>query len=136
MVGIRGMKRTRSRGLRSRCWWIIRKNKCTTLADLLMVLNDGSHQHADRNLGQYLTFLTRVGVLSRERLDDGKLTSNGVYVYHLVNDLGHKNPIVRKDGIYDPNSQTLLRWSPIAPAIEESTAANAVVLQGGNHEFA
>jgi hypothetical protein len=111
MVGKRGAKRTKSKGLRARCWWIIRKNKQTTLADLLMVLNDGSHQHADRNLGQYLTFLTRVGVLSRERINDGKPTSNGVYLYRLANDLGCKNPIIRKSGVYDPNSQVLLSWS-------------------------
>jgi hypothetical protein len=108
MAGKRGMKRQRSYGLRSRAWWIIRKNKTVTLADLLMVLNDGSRKHADRNLGQYLTFLTRVGVLSRERLDDGKPTSNGVYQYRLVNDLGAKNPIMRKDGVFDANSKTLL----------------------------
>ena len=102
------MKRERSYGLRSRAWWIIRKNKTTTLAELLMVLNDGSRKNADRNLGQYLTLLTKVGVLSRERISDGKLTSNGVYLYRLMLDLGAKNPMVRKNGIYDPNSKTLL----------------------------
>jgi hypothetical protein len=108
MAGKTGMRRTRSRGLRARAWWIIRKNKQTTLAELLNVLNDGSHKHADRNLGQYLTLLTKVGVLSRERVDDGKLTSNGVYRYQLITDLGIKNPIVRDDGIFDPNSGKLL----------------------------
>lgn len=126
MAGKRGVKRTRSYGLRARAWWIVRKNKETTLADLLMILNDGSHKHADRNLGQYLTFLTRVGVLKRERIDDGKLTSNGVYHYQLVTDLGHKNPIIRKDGVYDPNSQRLLSWS----------SNQGLDSAGGNHEFA
>jgi hypothetical protein len=126
MAGKRGMKRTRSYGLRARAWWILRKNKTTTLADLLMSLNDGSHKHADRNLGQYLTLLTKVGVLQRERVSDGKLTSNGVYLYRLKTDLGHKNPIVRKDGIYDPNSQQLLSF------VETRLIA---AVQGDDHEL-
>ena len=111
MVGKAGTKRTRSRGLRSRAWWVIRKHGKATLKDLLATVNDGTHAYPDRNLGQYLALLTRVGVLSRERVDDGKLTSNGVYLYRLVNDLGRKNPIVRKEGIYDPNSDKLLEFS-------------------------
>lgn len=125
MAGKRGMKRECSKGLRSRAWWMLRKNKTTTLAALLSVLNDGSHQHADRNLGQYLTLLTRVGVLSRTRMDDGKLTSNGVYLYQLETDLGRKNPIVRKEGIYDPNSGQLLVETRLIASVQEK-----------NHEFA
>jgi hypothetical protein len=126
MAGKTGMRRTRSRGLRARAWWLIRKNKQTTLAELLSVLNDGSHQHADRNLCQYLTLLSKVGVLSRERINDGKVTSNGVYRYQLITDLGHKNPIVRREGIYDPNSGRLL-------TVETRLIAS---VQGGNHELA
>ena len=111
MAGKRGVKRTRSNGLRARAWWIICKNKQTTLADLLASLNDGSHKHPDRNLGQYLALLTRAGVLSRQRISDGKKNSNGVYLYQLESDLGRKNPIVRPTGIYDPNSQHLLSFS-------------------------
>lgn len=111
MAGKRGGKRTKSQGLRARAWWVIRKNKCMTLADLLSSLNDGSHSYADRNLGQYLAFLTKVGVLERERISDGKVNSNGVYLYRLKADLGHKNPIIRKDGVYDPNSQQVLEFN-------------------------
>lgn len=111
MVGKAGNQRTCSRGLRSRAWWVIRRNGQITLKDLLSRVNDGSHAYPDRNLGQYLTLLTRVGVLSRERVDDGKLTSNGVYLYRLVTDLGRKNPIARKNGIYDPNSNKLLEFN-------------------------
>lgn len=110
MVGKARTKRTRSRGLRSRAWWVIRTKGQITLKDLLSRVNDGSHAYPERNLGQYLALLARVGVLSRERIDDGKLTSNGVYLYRLVDDLGRKNPIVRKNGIYDPNSDKLLEF--------------------------
>lgn len=123
MAGKRGMKRQRSYGLRSRAWWMIRKNKTVTLADLLMVLNDGARKNADRNIQQYLTLLTRVGVLSRERIDDGKSTSNGVYQYRLVNDLGFKNPIIRQNGVFDANSKTLL------PFVREDARASTAAFQ-------
>ncbi|WP_054774303.1 hypothetical protein [Methylogaea oryzae] len=99
--------RTKSVGLRARAWWVIRKNKVTTMAGLLLTLADGSQKDAKSNLTHYLRALSRSGVLSRERIPDGKLTSNGVYRYRLEKDFGAKPPVVRQDGVYDPNSGAL-----------------------------
>jgi len=101
--------RTVSVGLRPRAWWVIRKNRRVTLPDLLMTLADGSQKCPGGNLGRYLRCLARAGILvvDPERVDDGKLTSNGVLRYRLVKDLGPKAPVLRKDGVYDPNAKTL-----------------------------
>ncbi len=108
MAGKKGVKRTRSAGLRARAWWVLRKNKRLTLAELLLSINDGSSKCPERNLGTFLAKLTQVGILHRERLPDGKLTSNGVYLYTLRTDLGAKSPVIRKTGVYDPNSKNFL----------------------------
>lgn len=94
-------------GLRARAWWVLRKNRAMTSTDLLMTLDDGKHKCADGNLTRYLRQLTRAGVLSRERVSDGKLTSNGVYCYQVIKDLGAKAPVVRKHEVFDPNSSTV-----------------------------
>lgn len=91
-------------GLRAQAWWVLRKNRAMTITELLMTLNDGRHKCADGNLSRYLRQLVKAGILSRERVPDGKLTSNGVYCYRLIKDLGAKAPVVRKHEIFDPNS--------------------------------
>lgn len=110
MAGTKNMRRTRSKGLRARAWWVIRKDKRLTLGELLCSINDGESAQPERNIGTFLTCLTRAGVLTRQRVDDNKVTSNGVYLYYLNKDLGHKNPVIRKEGVYDPNSQQLLEY--------------------------
>lgn len=100
--------REQSRGLRARAWWVIRKNRVTTLPELLLTLNDNSHKDPANNLGIYLRRLTSAGLLNRRRVADGKLTSNGIYQYRLVRDVGPKPPVCRKEGVYDPNTGQLL----------------------------
>ncbi len=101
-------QRNKSTGLRARAWWVIRKNKRTTLKELLLSLNDGQQKDPGNNLSQYLRKLSLCGVLARRRVPDGILTSNGVYEYRLIKDLGSQAPVIKKAGVYDPNSKTLL----------------------------
>ncbi|MDO9104910.1 MAG: hypothetical protein Q7U57_08100 [Methylovulum sp.] len=99
--------RTVCLGLRARAWWVLRKNRSMTLTELLLALADSQHKCADGNLGHYLRELAKAGILSRERVPDGKLTSNGVYRYRLVKDLGAKAPVVRRREVFDPNSSAV-----------------------------
>lgn len=98
------VKRTVCLGLRARAWWVLRKNRSMTITELLLTLADSRHKCADGNLTRYLRALTKVGILSRERVPDEKPTSNGVYRYRLIKDLGAKAPVVRKKEVFDPNS--------------------------------
>lgn len=102
--------RARSRGLRARAWWVLRKNKQMTLLDIRQSVCVGDEKNADTNLRLWLNRLIGAGIVTRQRIEDGKLTSNGSYLYSLVNDLGPNPPIIRTDGktVYDPNSKTEL----------------------------
>jgi hypothetical protein len=70
-------------------------------------------------------------------MDDGKLTSNGVYLYQLETDLGRKNPIVRKEGIYDPNSGQLLAF-PVSVELKRDAGEELLACVGmsveGSHD--
>ena len=98
--------RTLTGGLRARAWWVLRKNKSITLAELKLTLCNGTEKNADSNLRRWLNKLLLVGLITRQRIPDGKLTSNGIYRYTLVKDLGPKAPVVRdsKGQVFDPNS--------------------------------
>lgn len=105
--------RTVTGGLRAKAWWVLRKNRSMTLAELMLTLCDGSEKEAESNLRRWLNSLVKAGVLTRSRVADGKLTSNGSYQYHLVKDIGPKSPVVRASGltVFDPNSGRLLALS-------------------------
>lgn len=98
--------RTITGGLRAKAWWILRKNRRTTLAELMLTLCDGSEKSAESNLRRWLNKLVCASVLDRKRIADGKLTSNGSYLYTLIKDLGPKAPVVRVSSgqVFDPNS--------------------------------
>ncbi len=98
--------RTQTRGLRARAWWVLRKNRSVTLKDLLLTLCDGSEKEAEGNLRRWLNALCGVGILTRKRVPDHVLTSNGVYRYSLASDIGPKAPVVRaKFGtVFNPNN--------------------------------
>jgi len=98
--------RTRTGGLRARAWWVLRKNKSMTLIDIQSTICDGSEKNPVANLRKWLNKLVDAGVMEAERVDDGKLTSNGSYRYTVRENLGPKAPIVRaKTGqVFDPNS--------------------------------
>ncbi|WP_197484845.1 hypothetical protein, partial [Methylomonas koyamae] len=77
-----------------------------TLTDLMMAVCNGSEKNAETNLRRWLNKLIAAGLLTRERVDDGKLTSNGTFRYTLVKDVGPKAPVTRESAgeVYDPNS--------------------------------
>jgi hypothetical protein len=106
-------QRTMTGGLRAKAWWVLRKNRSTTLAELMLTVCDGSEKSADTNLRRWLNCLVSSGLLIRERVDDGKLTSNGSYRYTLVKDLGPKAPVVRVSTreVYNPNNGELIHFT-------------------------
>lgn len=112
MSAIKGKSapKIKCRGLRARAWWLLRKNRVMTLADILSTVCNGEEKEAEGNVGRWLRALVKTGILRRERVADGKLTSNGVYRYTLLTDIGPKAPVVRaKTGVvFNPNNgQTL-----------------------------
>ena len=100
--------RKKTVGLRSKAWWVLRKNKSITLSEIMLTVCTGKEKNAETNLRSWLSRLVEVGLLSREREQDGKLTSNGTYRYQLLNDIGVESPVVRKQGVYDPNSKSMI----------------------------
>lgn len=117
--------RERCAGLRAQAWWVIRKRGRFTLPDLLLTLATAEHRNPEDNLKKYLARLVKVGVLevAKERVPDGKLTSNGLYAYRLAKDLGPQAPIVRWRGnkVFDPNSQRELEPLQAQPQQEGGT---------------
>jgi len=77
--------RTMTGGLRARAWWVLRKNRSMTLAELMLTVCDGEEKDAKSNLRGWLNKQVYAGLLTRERVEDGKLTSNGSYRYTLGN---------------------------------------------------
>jgi hypothetical protein len=72
--------RTITGGLRARAWWVLRKNRNMTLAELMLTVCDGKEKSAESNLRRWLNKLVCAGLLTRERVEDGKLTSNATAV--------------------------------------------------------
>jgi hypothetical protein len=105
--------RTVTIGLRAKAWWVLRKNKSMTLAEIMLTVCDGSEKNAESNLRGWLNKLSCAGMLTRRREPDGKLTSNGSYRYTLVKDLGPKAPVVRAlaKQVFDPNSGKTVSYS-------------------------
>lgn len=97
--------RTVTVGLRAEAWWVLRKNRSMMLTDLMAAVCKGHEKNAETNLRGWLNKLVDAGLLTRHRLDDGKLTSNGSFRYTLIKDLGPKVPVVRGSlgEVYDPN---------------------------------
>lgn len=100
--------RTVTKGLRGKAWWVIRKNRTITLPELMLTICTGKEKDAAINLRRWLNSLVDVGLLTRERIDDGKLTSNGTYLYTLIKDIGPKSPVVRRHEVYDPNAEQII----------------------------
>jgi hypothetical protein len=101
--------RTMTGGLRAKAWWVLRKNRRMTLAELMLTVCNGEEKSAETNLRRWLNYLVDAGILARERIDDGKLTSNGSYRYTLVKDIGFKAPVVRvsRGDVYNPNNNEI-----------------------------
>lgn len=101
--------RTMTGGLRKKAWWFLRNKRRTTLAELMLTVCDGNEKSAETNLRRWLNNLVNAGFLTRERVSDGKLTSNGSYQYTLVKDIGPKAPVVRLSTreIFNPNNNEI-----------------------------
>jgi hypothetical protein len=122
--------RTKCIGLRARAWWVIRRSKRFTLPDLLCTLADGSQKDPAANLKKYLARLVKVGILdvAKDRKDDGKLTSNGLYDYRLARDLGPKAPVAIRDSlnVLDPNSGQVLEPKDAQEEPDRSAAGERI----------
>ena len=82
---------------RQRAWNAIRIFKIFCATDITVGADIG-----ERNLRTYLAALHRAGYLRVERpKQNGKV--NGHTAWRLVDNTGNQCPIVRKDGVYDPN---------------------------------
>lgn len=100
----------RTGGLRSKAWWVLRKNKSMTRQDIQNSICNGSEKAAKSNLCRWLIKLVAIGILDVKKIDDGILTSNGIYLYTLIKDLGPDAPVVRVDGgVFDPNSGQVIQ---------------------------
>jgi hypothetical protein len=77
-----------------------------TIVEIQTTICTGEEKDPVANLRKWLNKLVDAGVMEAERVDDGKLTSNGSYRYTVVQNLGPKAPIVRANTgqVFDPNS--------------------------------
>lgn len=101
--------RTVTLGLRQRAWWVMRKRKSFTLAELLSTQANGTERDAAGNLRKYLKALTDAGIVQveAERKPGVALTSNGFHRYQLIIDKGRKAPVWRAktNTVFDPNTK-------------------------------
>lgn len=108
MAAVKGrpVVRKRAVGLRNKAWWVIRRNKHMTLAEMLQSICDGTEKDPAINLRRWLNKLVDAGILARDKIQDGKPNSNGSYDYRLVKNLGSKAPVLQhsKGVVFDPNS--------------------------------
>lgn len=97
--------RTLTQGLRAKAWWVLRKNRTMTLAELQLTVCDGSEKCAGNNLRRWLNQLVSAGLVARALEPDGILASNGSHRYTLVKDWGARAPVVRVSSgvVFDPN---------------------------------
>jgi len=82
--------RSITQGLRAKAWWVLRKNRTMTLAELQLTVCDGSEKCAGNNLRRWLNQLVSAGLVTRALEPDGILTSNGSYRYTLIQDWARK----------------------------------------------
>lgn len=107
--------RTVSYGLRSQAWWVLRKNKSMTLAEIMMTICDGTEGNATVNLNTWLRGLLAVGLVSRQREPGSTRHKRGNYRYTLIKDLGPKAPVLRQSlgDVLDPNSGKTMPIKPV-----------------------
>lgn len=90
-------------------WRAMRVLRTFTVPDLIELC--GETKSAQIQAQRYTKALSRAGILRpmRQRDFSGQApTSNGLKRWQLLRDLGELTPILRKDGIFDPNSGQLL----------------------------
>ena len=98
--------------LTTRLWRAMRLQAKFTTPDLVaLAARDESHAH--HAAARYLRHLAVAGYVLRHRTrtPGHAPTSNGFIRWSLVRDTGDLAPIVRRDGLYDPNTQELIPWT-------------------------
>lgn len=99
--------------LRDKAWRLMRLQNKFTITDLVSVASDGKEKDPRSNLLKYVNALCHAGILYEmpRRLKGDKPQSNGYKQFMLIEDVGHKTPILRREKkIYDPNSGETLQW--------------------------
>jgi len=106
-------RKPKRNNLRVRAWRAMRMKNKFTINDLISVAANGEEKDPRGNLGIYLTQLQRCGVIRRlpRRVRRPREGGDGSYRYVLTNDLGPQAPIIRKNGVYDQNSEDMLEFA-------------------------
>jgi hypothetical protein len=102
--------RPSSDGLRARAWRALRMMKKATVPEILEIADAGAQKSPTTNLYRYLGALSRAGIVVKldTREPGAAATSNGFARWSLLRDLGPAAPVLRRGGVYDPNSRTVL----------------------------
>jgi hypothetical protein len=102
--------RAPSDGLRARAWRALRMRGKATVPEILEIADAGDGKSPTTNLYRYFGALCRAGILMKldTREPGAALTSNGFIRWALIRDLGPVAPLMRNDGVYDPNSKAMI----------------------------
>jgi len=122
-----GPRAQRADCLRARFWNALRIKKKATVADIVEASrreSDGLAGVVVDNARHYLTALVRAGIATKMNLREPGYapSSNGFIRFALVRDLGPLAPAAAANGVYDPNSRTLVPYSIEAAKISKRKA--------------
>jgi hypothetical protein len=137
MPAVKGKKapRKRARGLKVKAWWVLRKHHSVTMSELLVIICKGHEKSPESNLHRWFVRLVQAGIVARTRESDGKLTSNGVYRYKLIKDLGPLAPVVcaRSGRVYDHNHGQVV-FEGLGPRMRRAEDLAEALTEGGDDE--
>ncbi|HEY1502951.1 MAG TPA: hypothetical protein VGF92_01560 [Stellaceae bacterium] len=102
--------RAPSDGLRARAWRALRMRGKATIPEILEIADAGESKSPTTNLYRYFGSLCRAGVVVKldKRERGAAVTSNGFIRWSLIRDLGPIAPLMRNNGVYDPNSKAMI----------------------------
>ncbi len=98
-------RRAHRNSLRDRLWRALRLSRKATLAELLELLDEACTPNTHNHARRYLAALTRAGVTRHSRFKEGRAR-----IWQLLTDLGPYAPLMRADGLYDPNGRRLIPY--------------------------
>ncbi|MBI1386652.1 MAG: hypothetical protein GC150_17240 [Rhizobiales bacterium] len=106
------LPRIRSDSMRSRLWRAIRMmgQRPFTGLDVMGLAAKAEDRNPRSSTTDYLAALRRAGFL--EEMPGGRVRRGDGWVkqYRLVRDTGRLAPMLRADGVFDPNSRELAPW--------------------------
>lgn len=93
--------------LRARVWRTLQLRKRVTIPEIIENAAKGTEKNPYTNIQHYLRALKRAGYVKELAMrEEGTAPeSNGHKIWLLVKDTGPKQPIIRKNGLYDPNTE-------------------------------